>query len=169
MANKLKEFFEVDDSRSQVYQDFTSRYEQDPTQLSDSEVLQYYSELANFLDDQDMDKVHEATFGQLSADEQRGLAQHFQYASRDPMRSFQGYPQGTNFNLVAQPRRLGRMARNAAHDDPALLEELIGPDAPLTATAVKLAMAGTTAALAGRYLSKQAADPAQTPTLAEQD
>lgn len=155
MSSKLSAFFEADGTRAQVYQDFMHRYSQDPTQISDSEVLRCYGELASFLDDQEMDKAHEAAFEHLSADERRGLAQQYQYASRDPMRPFEGYPQSTPFSQTVQPRRLGRMTRNAAQHDPALLEELVGATSPFNGASVKLAMAGVAATLAGRYLGKR--------------
>ena len=154
MLSKLSQFFEQDAARPQAYQDFVQRYQQDPTQLSDAEVSEHYGALATHLDDHDMDAAHEQAFGQLSEQDRRELAQRYQYAGRDPTRPFRGYPGGTHFNQMMQPRRLGRMTRYAAQHDPELLAELVGPDSPLNSAAAKLAMAGAAAALAARYLRK---------------
>ena len=152
---KINEFFEQDQARQQAHQDFAARYQQDPEQLTDDEVSRHYRELANHLDDQDMDAAHQLAFAQMSEDDRRTLAQQYQYATRDPSRAFQGYPAGTDFKRMAQPRQLGRMTRDAARNDPELLEQLVGPDSPLPSASAKLAMAGTAAALASRYFAKR--------------
>ena len=154
MLTRLSQFFGADPTRPQAYRDFTQRYQQDPAALSGADVAHHYGDLATYLDEQDMDAAHEQAFGHLSEQDRRALAQQYQYASRDPTRPFQGYPAGTHFNQMTQPRRLGRMTRNAAHHDPDLLSELVGPDSPLNSTGAKLAMAAAVAALASRYLRK---------------
>lgn len=154
MLNRLSQFFEQDVTRPKAYQDFTRRYHEDAAQLSGAEVAQHYGDLAKYLGDQDMDKAHEQAFGQMSEQDRRELAQQYQYATRDPTRPFQGYPAGTHFNQVTQPRQLGKMTRNAAQHDPDLLAELVGPDSPLNSMGAKLAMAGAAVALARQFLSK---------------
>ncbi len=154
MLGKLANFFGQDATRQQAYQDFAQRYEQDPTQLSGAEIQQHYGQLADCLDERDMDQAHERAFGQLSEQERRELAQEFQYATRDPSRPFQGYAGGTDYNRMAQPRQLGRMTRIAAQQDPELLARLVGSDSPLTSTGARLAIAAVAATLASRYLSK---------------
>jgi hypothetical protein len=152
--NTINQFFGDDADRQQAYRDFADRYEQDPAQLTGPDVTQHYSELATYLDEKEMDPAHEQAFGKLSEEDRRALAQEFQYADRDPMRSFNGYPNGTNFNQMMQPRQLGRMTRKAAQHDLDLLNELVGPQSPLTGSGTRDAVAAATVTLATRYLSK---------------
>lgn len=153
--NRLDQFFEHDETRQQAHRAFAARYTQDATQLSDGDVARHYIELANHLDERDMDVAHEHAFARLSEDERRTLAQQYQYATRDPSRAFQGYPAGTDFKRMAQPRQLGRMTRDAARTDPDLLAQLVGPDSPLQSAAAKVAIADAAAALTIGYFRKR--------------
>src|SRR5687768_1658756 len=111
MATKLTQFFEHDDGRLRTFQRFTEQYHADPAELSGEEIAEQYAVLAGFFEEQEMDAAHERAFARLSEEERRELAQYYQYASRDPSRSFQGYRGGTHFAQMMQPRWLGRMTR----------------------------------------------------------
>ncbi len=127
-----------------------------PRQLTADEVTQHYCELATCLDEKEMDQAHEQAFGKLSEQDRRALAQQYQYAGRDPMRSFTGYPNGTNFNQMMQPRLLGRMTRHAAQQDIELLHDLLGDQSPLVGISARDAIAATTITLTTRFLGKSA-------------
>lgn len=155
MLDRLGQFFGQDNSRQQEYQDFTQRYNQDPSQISDAEAARRYREMMSQMHDQDLDDVNEQAFGQLPPQDRRVLAQRFQDATRDPNRPYQGYPQNMELDQAADPRQLGRMAQQAGREDPDLLEQLVGPNSGLNSTGAKLAMAGAAAFLASRYLNKR--------------
>ena len=152
MMDRLNQFFGQDNQRQQEYQDFSRRYQENPESISDAEAARRYRELADQLDDDDLDEAHEQAFGQLSEQERRRLAQHYQEATRDPSRPYQGYREDYDLDRAAQPRELGRMTRRAGREDPDLLEQVVGPNSPLNSTGGKLAMAGAAAFLASRFL-----------------
>ncbi|MBV9790570.1 MAG: hypothetical protein JOZ51_20420, partial [Chloroflexi bacterium] len=64
MLDRLSQFFGQDNNRQQEYQDFTQRYNQDPSQISDAEAARRYREMMSQMDDQDLDDVHDQAFGQ---------------------------------------------------------------------------------------------------------
>lgn len=154
MFDKLGQFFGGDQNRQQDYQDFSQRYQQDPSAISDAEAARRYRELATHgqIDDKDLDEAHEQAFNQLSQEERRAMAQKYQQATQDPSRPYQGYPQGMDLDQAAQPGNLGRMTRQAGQQDPDLLEQLTGRE---IGTGAKLAMAGAAAFLASKYLGKK--------------
>lgn len=154
MLDRLGQFFGQDSGRQQEYQDFSQRYNQDPSQISEAEAARRYREMMSQMHDQDLDDVNEQAFGQLPQEDRRALAQRFQDATRDPNRPYQGYPQDLDLDRAAEPRQLGRMAQQAGREDPDLLEQLVGPNSGLNSTGAKLAMAGAAAFLASRYLNK---------------
>jgi hypothetical protein len=155
MMDRLNQFFGQDPNRQQEYQDFSERYQRDPSSIPEAEAAQRYRELAGELDDDTLDEAHEQAFGQLPEDQRRQLAQRYQEATRDPSRPYQGYPQEHDLDRAAQPRELGRMTRRAGREDPDLLEQLVGQNSPLASTGAKLAMAGAAAFLANKYLGKR--------------
>ncbi len=155
MMDRLNQFFGQDNSRQQEYQDFAQRYQNDPDSISDAEAAQRYRELASQLEDDDLDEAHEQAFRQLPDQDRRRLAQQYQEATRDPNRPYQGYPQDYDLDRAADPRELGRMTRRASREDPDLLEQVVGPNSPISGTAGKLALAGAAAFLASRYLGKR--------------
>ncbi len=152
MMDRLNQFFGQDPSRQQQFQDFSQRYEQDPSQLSPQETARLYRQLADQLDPDDLDEANEQAFSQMPEPERRQLAQQFQQWTQDPNRPYQGYPQGMDLDQAAQPRQLGRMMQQAGREDPDLLEQIVGPNSPLAGTGGKLAMAGAAAFLASRLL-----------------
>jgi hypothetical protein len=154
MMDRLNQFFGQDNNRTQEYQDFSQRYQQDPHQISEAEAARRYREMMAHgqFDDNDLDDVHEQSFNQMPEQDRRALAQRFQSATQDPSRPYQGYPQDMDLDQAAQPRNLGRMARRSAQEDPDLLEQLVGPNSGLNGTGAKLAMAGAAAFLASKYL-----------------
>jgi hypothetical protein len=153
MMDRLNQFFGQDSTRQQDYQDFSQRYQQDPQSIPDAEAARRYRELAEQLDDDDLDEAHEQGFSQLAPQQRRQLAEGYQRATQDPNRPYQGYPQDQDLDQAAQPRELGRMTRRASREDPDLLEQLVGEGSPLASTGGKLAMAGAAAFLANRFLS----------------
>ncbi len=152
MMDRLTQFFGQDSTRQQDYQEFSQRYQHDPQSISDAEAARRYRELASQLDDDDLDEAHEQAFSHLAPQQRRQLAEHYQRATQDPSRPYQGYPQDYDLDQAAQPRELGRMTRRASREDPDLLEQLVGQDSPLASTGGKLAMAGAAAFLASRFL-----------------
>ncbi len=152
MMDRLNQFFGQDPTRHQDYQDFSRRYQADPSSISDAEAARRYRELADQLDDDDLDEAHEQGFSQLPQQDRRQLAEQYQRATQDPNRPYQGYQQGQDLEQAAQPRELGRMTRRASREDPDLLEQLVGQNSPLASTGGKLAMAGAAAFLASRFL-----------------
>lgn len=157
LLGSLGQFFGQDPARQQQYQDFTQRYNTDPNQISDAEAAQRYRELVGSgqLPPQELDQAHEQAFSRVPEQDRRQLAQHYQQATNDPQRPYQGYPQGMDLNEAAQPRNLGRMTQQAAQQDPDLLGQIVGPNSPLNSTGAKLAMAGAAAFLASKYLGGQ--------------
>ncbi len=154
MLDRLNQFFGQDQSRQQEYQDFSQRYQQNPGQISDVEAARRYRELVaqGQIDDNDLDDAHEQAFSQLSPQERQMMAQRFQSATQDSSRPYQGYPRDMDLDQAAQPRNLGRMARQAGQEDPDLLEQLTGQE---MGTGAKLALAGAAAFLASKYLGQK--------------
>lgn len=152
MMDRLNQFFGQDPTRNQDYQDFAQRYQNDPNSISDAEAARRYRELADQLDDADLDEANEQAFSQLPQQDRRQLAEQYQRATQDPNRPYQGYQQGQDLEQAAQPRELGRMTRRASREDPDLLDQLVGQNSPLASTGGKLAMAGAAAFLASRFL-----------------
>lgn len=141
----------------QQYQDFSQRYNNDPNSISDAEAARRYREMMAQTpqDDNNEDYGDDQVFGQLSPDDRRRLAQQYQQATQDPNRPYQGYPQNMPLDEAAQPRNLGRMTRQAARQDGDLLDQIVGPNSPLSSTAGKLALAGGAAFLASKFLGNQ--------------
>ena len=151
MSNARDQFF-ADTTRQQEYQDFLRRYQDDPHSISDEEAARRYRELVSQLDDDDLDDAHQAAFGPLPKHDRRQLAHRYEEATRDPGRPYQGYPQDLPVEHAVDPRELGRMTRRAAREDPDLLEQVVGPDAPFASTAGKVALDGAAALIARRIL-----------------
>jgi len=148
----LSQFFGQDNTRQSDYQDFAQRYQDDPQSISDAEAARRYRELANQLDDDELDEVNEQAFSQLTPQQRRQVAEQYRQATQDPKRPYQGYPQDYGLEQASQPRTLGRMTRRASREDPDLLEQLVGEGSPLASTGGKLALAGAAAFLASRFL-----------------
>lgn len=155
LGDTLNQFFEQQTDRVHMYREFTEQYEHDAAHVTSGDVIRLYSELAHSLTEQAMDAAHEQAFASMSEEDRRGLAREYQYAGRDPTRSFQGYPNGMDFHQMMQPRRLGRMTRTAVLEDRELVDELLGPDSPLAGSGVKDAMATTTVLLVTRHVHKK--------------
>lgn len=155
LMDRLGQFFGQDNTRQQEYQDFTQRYQNDPSQISDAEAARRYREMASQLDDDDLDEAHEQAFNQMTPQDRRAMAQQYQQATRDPQRPYQGYPSDMDLDQAADPRNLGRMTRQAGQQDPDLLEQIVGPNSALNSTGAKLAMAGAAAFLASKYLGNR--------------
>lgn len=155
LLGQLGQFFGQDNTRQQEYQQFTQQYQQDPHGISEAEAARRYRELMAQTQDDDDDYGDDQVFGQMPPQDRRALAQHYQHATQDPQRPYQGYPQGMDLDEAAQPRNLGRMTRQAARQDGDLLDQIVGPNSPLSSTAGKLALAGGAAYLASRFLGGQ--------------
>ncbi|CAA9556000.1 MAG: hypothetical protein AVDCRST_MAG86-199 [uncultured Truepera sp.] len=158
MQDKLSQFFGQDTNREQEYSDFERRYREDPDSISDEEAARRYREIAQHDDDMDdpqMDSEYERAFSRMSSDERRELARHYQEASRNSSRSFQGYRDDYDLDRAASPRELGRMTRQASQQDPDLLESLLGGNSPLASTGGKIAMAGLAAMAAKKFLGRR--------------
>lgn len=158
MFDKLNEFFGQDNSRQEDYRDFERRYREDPHSISDEEAARRYREMAQHQSDQDdpeMESEYEQAFSKLSPEERRALAQHYQEASRDSSRSFQGYREGEDLDRASSPRELGRMTRQASQQDPDLLTSLLGGSSPLNSTGGRMAMAGLAAFAAKKFLGNK--------------
>ncbi len=155
MLDRLSQFLGQDQSRRD-YDDFSRRYDSDPDQISDAEAARRYRELMAQVDNDDDEAVNQSydeAFSRLSPQERRMLAQRFQEATRDPNRSYQGYREDMDLDRASNPRELGRMMRRAQQEDPDLLDQLLGPDSPLSGTAGKMALAAGAAFLARRFMS----------------
>ncbi|CAN5890494.1 hypothetical protein BH24DEI2_BH24DEI2_14720 [soil metagenome] len=161
MLEKLGDFFNQDPQRQDDYHDFQRRFEADPDQLSDAEAARRYRELMAQADTQDQAEDHEAeqaydeAFGKLSQSERRALAERYREATSNDARPYQGYPQGQDLEQASSPRELGRMTRKAAQQDPDLLEQVVGPNSPLSGTGGRMALAGLAVFAAKRFLGNR--------------
>ncbi len=158
LLGKLEGFFGQDKNREQDYRDFERRVREDPSSISDEEAARRYREMMANQDDDNSPETqaeNERAFDQMPADDRRKLAQRYREANDDSGRSFQGYDQGMDEEKAASPRELSRMTREAARNDPDLLEGLFGKNSPLTSTAGKAALAGLAALAARKFLSKR--------------
>jgi hypothetical protein len=156
MMDRLGQFFDQDRSREDDYRDFERRYRENPDQISEREAAQRYREMmANMQDDDDDDEAYqeyERSFGQMSPQERRMLAERYQQATRDSGRPYQGYRDDYDLDRASSPHELARMTRRAAQEDPDLLDQLVGQNSPLSGTAGKVALAGLAAFAAQRFL-----------------
>ncbi len=158
MLEKLGDFFNQDPQRQQDYQDFERRYRESPDQLSDAEAAQRYRELmahADDQDDQDAQQAYDEAFSKLSERERRALAERYREATQDDSRPYQGYNQNQDLDTASSPRELGRMTRKAAQQDPDLLEQVVGPNSPLSGTGGRMALAGLAVFAAKRFLGRK--------------
>ncbi len=157
LLGKLEGFFNQDPKREEDYRDFERRAREDPNSISDEEAARRYREMMANLDDNDPDTETESerAFDKLSPEDRRKLAQHYREATNDSSRPFQGYSKDVNEDQATSPRELSRMTREAARNDPDLLESLFGKNSPLSSTAGKAALAGVAALAARKFLSKR--------------
>jgi len=159
MFDKMNEFFGQDQNRQDEYRDFERRYRENPDQISEQEAARRYREMMAHMDDSDEDEeVHseyERTFGQMSPQERRTLAERYQQATRDNSRAYDGYQDDYDLDRASSPRELARMTRRAAQKDPDLLQQLMGQNSPLSGTAGKMALAGLAAFAAKRYMGRR--------------
>jgi hypothetical protein len=158
MLDRLAQFLNQDQGRQQEYRDFERRYQEHPEEISDAEAARRYREMMAQIDnddDEDVRQSYDQAFSRMSPQERRALAQRFQEATRDPGRPYQGYRDDYDLDRASQPHELGRMMRQASHQDPDLLEQLVGPNSPLSGTAGKVAMAGAAAFLARRFFGNR--------------
>ena len=159
MLDQLGQFFGQDRSREDDYRDFERRYREHPDQISDQEAARRYREMmAHMRDDDDDEEAYneyERTFGQMSPQERRALAERYMEATRDSDRPYQGYREDYDLDRASSPRELARMTRRAAQEDPDLLEQLVGRNSPLSSTAGKMALAGLAAFAASRFLGRR--------------
>ena len=157
--DKLDDFFNQDPKRRDDYQDFQRRYQDQPDTVSDEEAARRYRELMANVEDEDEDEeakqAYDEAFGKLKKRERFALAERYREATRDKSRPYQGYEQGRALEQTSTPRELGRMTRKAAQQDPDLLEQLVGPNSPLSGTAGKLALAGLASFAAKRFLGRR--------------
>jgi hypothetical protein len=154
LLGKLEGFFNQDPKREEDYRDFERRTREDPNSISDEEAARRYREMmANQADDPADDEEGEKAFNQMPAEDRRKLAQRYREANDDNGRSFQGYNRDMNDEQASSPRELSRMTREAARNDPDLLESVFGKNSPLSSTAGKAALAGLAAIAARKFLS----------------
>lgn len=157
MSERLKQFLE-DQERQKEYQDFANRYEAQPDDISDEEAARRYRELMANVDDGDedeqMQQAYETALNKLTPDERRLLAEKFREANNDPNRPYDGYQGEQDLAEASSPRQLGRMTRKAAQQDPDLLEQVLGPNSPLTGRTGRMALAGLAALAAKRFLAR---------------
>jgi hypothetical protein len=153
MMDRLSQFLGQGGNQQQ-YQDFSQRYQQDPSSISDEEAAQRYREMMRHASPQDLEEAHAQAFSQMSEQERMQMAQQFQQAHQDPNIPWQGYPQDMDHSQVAQPQYLGRMAGQMSQQNPDLMAQIAGPNSPLASTGGKLALAGAAAFLASRYLGQ---------------
>ena len=158
MSDRLKELLEQEEREGKV-QDFEQRYQADPEAISDEEAARRYRELMARLEekdvDEDLEQAHEEAFGNLPDKERRTLAERFRDATKDASRPYAGYKQEQDLDEASSPRELGRMTRQAAREDPDLLEQVVGEDSPLTGTAGRVALAGLAVFAAKRFLGRR--------------
>ena len=162
MLEKLGDFFNQDPKRQQDYQDFQRRYQENPEQLSDAEAAQRYREMMAHAgddqaeqNDQEAQQAYEDAFGKLPERDRRALAERYREATQDDSRPYQGYQQNQDLAQASSPKELGRMTRKAAQQDPDLLEQVVGPNSPLTGTAGRMALAGLAVFAAKRFLGRK--------------
>lgn len=161
MFDKIGEFLNQDPKRQEEYQDFQRRYQENPDQLSDEEAARRYRELMaqaggeDDYDDQEAQQAYDEAFGKLSESERRALAERYLEATQDDSRPYQGYERGQDLDRASSPRELGRMTRKAAQQDPDLLEQIVGPNSPLSGKAGRMALAGLAVFAAKRFLGRR--------------
>ena len=157
--DKLTDLFGGDQSRQDDLRDFERRHRENPDDISEEEAARRYREMMEHSQDSDEDEEmhgeYERAFSQMSPEERRSLAQRYQEADRDGGRSFEGYPKDQDLERSASPRELGRMTRHAARKDPDLLQQLTGPNSPLSGRIGKMAMSGLAAFAAKRFLGRR--------------
>ncbi len=161
MLEKIGEFLNQDPQRQQDYQDFERRYRENPDQLSDAEAAQRYRELMAHAgddrdeqDDREAQQAYEDAFGRLSEGERHALAERYREATQDDSRPYQGY-RYQDLDQASSPQELGRMTRKAAQQDPDLLEQIVGPNSPLSGTGGRMALAGLAVFAAKRFLGRR--------------
>jgi hypothetical protein len=153
-ADLLQKFLGTNPQRQQEYADFVQRYQDDPTSISDAEAARRYREMMRNAPPDLADQAHDQAFGQLPSQDRRQLADRFRDATQDPNRPFDGYNYNDP-NQAADPRNIGRMARQADQQDPNLMDQLLGKNSPLNSTLGRAALAGAAAYIASRVLSGQ--------------
>ena len=156
--DKLTDLFGGDKGRQDDLRDFERRHRENPDDISEQEAARRYREMmANTQDadeDEEMQGEYERAFSHMSSEERRTLAERYQEAHHDSRRSFEGYA-GQDLGHAASPRELGRMTRHAAQRDPDLLQQLIGPNSPLSGRVGKMVMAGLASYAAKRFLGRR--------------
>lgn len=157
MFDQLGKFLNGNPQSQQQYQQFADQYDNDPHSISDEEAARRYRELMAQAQPNSpaVQQAHQQAFSQMSQQDREALAQHYQQATQDPNRPYQGYQQQYTLQQAAEPQQLGQMTHQAAQQDPDLLSGLMGPNSPLQSTGAKLALAGTAAFLAKQFLSKR--------------
>ena len=150
----LQQFLGRSPQRQQEYADFLQRFQSDPNSISDEEAARRYRELMQNASPDVAAQANEHVFSQLPQQDRSALASHFQSAHNDPDQPFDGYTYGDP-NQAAEPRNLGRMASQAAQQEPDLLGQLVGQNSPLDSTLGKVALAAGAAYLASRVLGGQ--------------
>jgi len=158
MLNKLEDFLNQDPKRAEDYRDFQRRAEERPEDISDAEAARRYRELmahAGDEDDREMEQQYEQAFGKLSPEERRAVAERYREATHNDSRAYDGYRQDQDLEQASSPKELGRMTRRAAQKDPDLIDQVFGPNSPVSGTAGRMALAGLAAFAAKRFLGKR--------------
>ena len=154
----ITDLFGGDKSRQDELRDFERRHRENPDDSEEEAARRYREMMAHSQDsdeDEEMHGEYERAFSQMSPEKRRELAQRCEAAHRDGGRAFQGYPEHRDVERSATPRELGRMTRHAARKDPDLLQQLMGPNSPLSGRIGKMAMSGLAAFAAKRFLGRR--------------
>jgi hypothetical protein len=148
----LQKFFKSNPQHQQEYSDFVQRYQDDPNSISNDEAARRYREMLRHSPSGLAADAHDEAFAQVPQADRRKLAEHFQGATQDVDRPFNGYHFPTT-DEAADPHNIGQMAHQAETQDPDLLSQLIGKDSPLNSTLGRAALAGAAAYIASRVIS----------------
>lgn len=119
--------------------------------IDDADVRDRYQRTLEYAPPDVLEQAHAEAFSRLSPQQRAEVLQRFQEANNDPTQPFQsdqftGGPQDTD------PRVMGRIARQAAQQQPDLLQQVLGPGGVLSNPLAKAALAGVAAMAAQRMM-----------------
>lgn len=117
------------DQRRRQYEDFGSRFDRGDSwdNVSDREVYDRYDEVARDMPDDDYEAAAEEAFARMSPEQRRQFARQFQAQGLQRGDSFiDRNRDGIDDRLQEDPRYLARMTNRARHEDPGLLQQIMG-------------------------------------------
>src|SRR5215212_8029370 len=91
MAIDMLQKFLGNNPQKEEYSDFVQRYQDDPNSISNEEAARRYREMMRNSPSGLAAEAHDQAFAQVPHADRRKLAEHFQGATQDPDRPFNGY------------------------------------------------------------------------------